>query len=81
MIKLISKTIREFLSFLIIIIQIIFTVVGLEYSESFFGGLIGGFFWGFIFNITFFGGICLLMEVNSHLSDISKKLSDLKKKD
>ena len=79
MIKLISKTIRGLLSFLIIIIQIIFTVVGLEYSESF-GGLIGGFFIGFIFNITFFGGICLLMEVNSHLSDISKKLSDLKKK-
>ena len=47
MIKLISKTIRGLLSFLIIIIQIIFTVVGLEYSESF-GGLIGGFFIGFI---------------------------------
>ena len=89
MIKTISKFIRSIIRIVSVLIIIGFGICGVflpeiyQYPTIDFGILVRilcgvvGLLVGFIFNVFVLGGICLVLETNSHLEEINDKLSNI----
>ncbi len=91
MIKTISKFIRSIIRIVSVLIIIGFGICGFFFPEftqdpeliessgilvRILYGVVG-LLVGFIFNVFVLGGICLVLETNSHLEEINDKLSNI----
>ena len=89
MIKTISESIRSIVKIVSVLILTGFTLYGFFFCEIWviqlhefvlierlIGGILG-FVVGFIVNVITLGGICIILEVNTLLSEINDKLTQI----